>query len=347
MPTGINVGGVNIAIGVDTTNLIAGVEDAKKSIAGFRTNINSEFKKLNLEGAIKGDPFKSTKNFMKATSKELDNVFASWSTGITKTNTILSKFADKAKANFENVAKDYEKTMLKIARWSKGGAAGAQEGKDLSNIIKQYTNTSQISGTRKRGAGGQFEGGAQFDIAQFFGGSRLGGGGLSQPVQEFLGNLQEGFAKAKASAAGLTPELKKLKMLIDSLSGAKGAQTMFGYAEGKGFIKDTARALPKMGIGIEADKQKKIDAAYLAHQDVEAKGQESQKRLDYATEVVESKNIVRAYNDRIAKVKELALEYNKMTSNIAAGYDVEKSRARALGVLERKRQVQGFLSTGD
>ena len=84
MPTGINVGGVNIAIGVDTSKIDGGIKDALATVKNFKTNVESTFTKINLGGLVKGDPFSATKKYAKEMSKEFNNFFDTWAGNLDK-----------------------------------------------------------------------------------------------------------------------------------------------------------------------------------------------------------------------------------------------------------------------
>ncbi len=102
-----NIGGLNVAIGLDTSALTRGIEDAKQKLNGFKKKLVD----ISLESAIKGDPLKSLNDHLRTTKKELDSVFNSFSKYIKSTNVDMGAVADKVTKNTRRVVKAWDKMV--------------------------------------------------------------------------------------------------------------------------------------------------------------------------------------------------------------------------------------------
>ena len=114
----VQVGGVTIGIGVNVANFQQGIKSVYKQLASFQTTL----KNIRLENAIKGDPFKQTRDYFKATESALNKVFKSWSKGITYVGDNTNMWAKAQAIETTAIIKNYsniEKKMKQLASSSK------------------------------------------------------------------------------------------------------------------------------------------------------------------------------------------------------------------------------------
>jgi len=116
----LRVGGINIGIGIDGTNLIEGLELAQNQLAVFKRTMTS----IRLEAAIKGDPFSATKRYFKEAKKELNSVFTDFSKFVTYNTKDLDKYAERNREIVGKVIKIWENARGKIGNLQSVGETG-------------------------------------------------------------------------------------------------------------------------------------------------------------------------------------------------------------------------------
>jgi len=99
------IGGLNVAIGVDTSAISAGIKKALVDIKSFRKQVGA----LKLENIIKGDPFGAATKSIQASRKQLDLL-----------NRKLNVFADNIKVNLGKAVDDSEKNAVRLTKeWNR------------------------------------------------------------------------------------------------------------------------------------------------------------------------------------------------------------------------------------
>jgi len=96
---GINVGGLNVSIGIDVSNLQKGISSTKNMLDNFQRQLAS----ISLEGIVKGNPFKSINKYLETTKSSINTVFSQWAMAIKSTNIDMGSVAAKARKNAERV----------------------------------------------------------------------------------------------------------------------------------------------------------------------------------------------------------------------------------------------------
>ena len=122
--SGTRIGGVTIAVGAEIRNMIRGVDKAKGLLGDFQRSVN----KIRLAGAVKGDPFSQTRNYMKTAGTALDKVFDRWAEKIQSVTTKFDKMpgtmeylAVKSRKATESIIKSFEKADAKFNKAVMGG----------------------------------------------------------------------------------------------------------------------------------------------------------------------------------------------------------------------------------
>jgi len=125
------IGGLNVAIGVDTSAISAGIKKALVDIKSFRKQVGA----LKLENIIKGDPFGAATKSIQASRKQLDLL-----------NRKLNVFADNIKVNLGKAVDDSEKNAVRLTKeWNR---AFKQIQKDArSKLLNLFQDISIAEGT--------------------------------------------------------------------------------------------------------------------------------------------------------------------------------------------------------
>jgi len=119
----VSVGGVNVSLGLDGTQLNAGIEAASKRIQNFMNEMN----KIRLQGLVKGDPFADTKKHITETRAQLQSIFSEWVGLIGDVDKSTNRFASASARNLDKVNKAWQKTLTVM----KGGG----------NVIRDLQDT--------------------------------------------------------------------------------------------------------------------------------------------------------------------------------------------------------------
>lgn len=134
MPTGI--GGVNVRFGFDLGYLRSGIQEARAEIQKFHKNLTD----IKLEAIIKGDPFRQTRNYLKAIRSEINDVFSDWRKTVTQANFAMGEGLPESKKRVDSL----------IQSWVK-----------LKKTIESYAATKTISEERLKGGEAAAGGGIQ------------------------------------------------------------------------------------------------------------------------------------------------------------------------------------------
>lgn len=187
------VGGLNVTIGADTAQLLRGVKLVESRLRSFRNRM----KTIRLAGAVKGDPFSETKNYMKEATKELDSVFKEWAVHVDTIGSKMSKFGQQSKKVTDDIIRSYTRAknrfdkLVKAGGGARGGPFGIGEGTLFGSITGEDLKKDDV---RKQVVA----------VAEQF-------RGMAGPVDKAINRLVQSISKGRVKSTGA------LKVMLNSI----------------------------------------------------------------------------------------------------------------------------------
>ena len=245
------IAGINIGIGVDLSRVADGLKRAEKAMDNFAAKLNS----IRIEAAIKGDPFKSTKEYMNEASNKLQKVFEVWASGITSFDKALSKSAEKSRNSVEKI----HEQLLRIVTVSN----------ELGKVAtKDFTEFKTKTGAQMQPMGAGFAKGSKSELSSWFDQEKIAKFEESlqafakedvkanKAVKSFLKKLQSGVAIGKEEFD------KELLKLFNSLK-RRGKQLKTEAEDMGNEFRKAFRLQEKLKFGSEMVEAKSSVAALI------------------------------------------------------------------------------------
>ena len=236
---GVQVGGLNIGIGISLKELKAGLGQGVTMLEVFQR----EMAKIRLEGVIKGDPFSATRNYMDKARKELDNVFSMWGDRISRVDEKMSAFAVKTRQNTNDILREYQKVGNAMNAWLKFDKPGAKSG---SLPGKAIIEKGIVSGTLE-------DAGLQVSLGKLLPQLRGVSKSIDAEIRKLTSLIEGDLILSENEIA------KGLTRIRDSIA-EKGPQIVeeykrFGNELRKSFVRERGF---KLGAGIEEAKSEEL-----------------------------------------------------------------------------------------
>ncbi len=129
----VEIGGVNVGVGVNIAPFIEGLDAVEKEMRDF----SAKMARIRLEGIFTRDAERASTRYIKETGKELNSVFRSWSQNISDVRTGMGKFADYAKQQAYDVKKAFAQIAPAMEGWLQYSKPGSDTKGPLISAIEQ------------------------------------------------------------------------------------------------------------------------------------------------------------------------------------------------------------------
>lgn len=325
---GVQVGGLNIKIGVDLDALVEGAKQAGILLRDFAKDVE----KVKLAGAIKGDPFSETIGHVKTARSALNKLFEEYAKGSAEVERAVSTPLKKLQTRLAAAITEFDELRGKIAarqgekqdKIAKGISTGTEDAR-IENLRQQYAAFAK-------------------EIKELY--------AMLNRVDTTLGSgARKMIAESKSKEGAIKREKDALLQLSAAINRYK-TEIELGINVDKNKIKLTDALIKKQQIlknlfGVElrggdasrlekllADQRKQELITYRKSKMIPSVDKDKQ-----AIDLSVASNLIEATKRRSAAIHQLREEENKLRAGIAIKMDVERNEIALQRNIEKQLQL--------